>query len=289
MNDWYAIFCVRDSVDSIAEVVTSLANQTISPKEIIVVDDGSSDGTYAVLIGLQKHFPTLTILETNSKTRDYSRIPSLWNMGLRKQYDFHMISGGDTSYEKDYAEKILAEFQQDQRLVIAGGSIGAKIHSPHGAERFVRQDFFFKYYEKYLELMGYESEILYKALINNYKIKILGNAKMFHHEKYGGRHSFVEWGESMRAMGYHPLFVLGRCFLEFFGHGITGKKGALNMLYRYLRYKPQKDGYFSEFPIETRNTIREYQKKLIIEKLAMYENFIKLLNKLRIRTLLILR
>lgn len=272
MFDWYAIFCVRDSVDSVTEVVNSLISQSCPPKEIIAVDDGSTDGTGAILKGLQLHFPMLTVLKTDSKTRDYSRIPSLWNMGLRKEYDFHMISGGDTSYEKDYAKKILFEFQHDSNLVIAGGIIDTKIHSPHGAGRFVRQDFFFKYYEKYYEIMGYESELLYKALLNNYQIKIVDNAKMFHHEKYGGRHNFVEWGKSMKALGYHPLFVFGRCLLEFLRHGITGKKGSLNMFYQYLKYQPQKHGYFSEFPEETKKLIRNYQKKLIIHKLLLRNN-----------------
>ena len=85
----------------------SVLDQTITPEEIIVVNDGSSDGTGEILESFQKEFSNIvTVYETQNKTRDYSRIPTLWNMCLKKDHDFHMIGAGDVSYEKTYAEKL---------------------------------------------------------------------------------------------------------------------------------------------------------------------------------------
>jgi glycosyltransferase involved in cell wall biosynthesis len=264
-KSYYHFFCVRDSVKSIEKVVTSLLDQTIPPKEIIVVDDNSTDGTGDILESFQKEFPNIiTLYKTQNETRDYSRIPTLWNMCLKRNYDFHMIGAGDVSYRKNYAEKLLEEFNNDPKLVICSGDVYPFIGiAPHGGGRFVRQSFFFKYYEKYPEIMGYESEILHRALIKEYKIKNFNDVEMEHHEELGGKHNFEEFGRGMKALGYHPAYAIGRCFLEFVKNNNVGRKGSLNMFWKYVTYKPQTQGYFSRFPDDIRKEIRDYQRKKI--------------------------
>ena len=264
-KSYYHFFCVRDSKESIDKVMKSLLNQTITPNEIIVVNDGSRDGTGEILESFQKEFPNIiTVYKTQNRTRDYSRIPTLWNMCLRRNYDFHMVGAGDVSYEKNYAEKLLAKFESESNLVIASGDFEPTVgKSPHGAGRFVRQSFFFKYYDKYPEIMGYESEILHRALIKGYDVKIFNDVKMDHHEKLGGKHNFEEFGRSMKALGYHPVYVMARCFLEFVKNNNVGRKGSMNMFWKYVTYKPQAQGYFSQFPEDIRKQIRDYQSNVI--------------------------
>jgi len=279
-RSYYHLFCVRDSEKSISKVMRSVLDQTITPEEIIVVNDGSSDGTGEILESFQKEFSNIvTVYETQNKTRDYSRIPTLWNMCLKKDHDFHMIGAGDVSYEKTYAEKILAKFDSDSNLVIASGDFEPSVgKSPHGAGRFVKQSFFFKYYEKYPEIMGYESEILHRALIKGYDMKIFNNVKMEHHEKLGGKHNFIDWGQSMKALGYHPAYVMERCFLEFVKNNNVGRKGAMNMFWKYITYKPQDHGYFSQFPEDIRREISDYQsKKISIDIKKILRNPIKVI------------
>lgn len=275
MFDWYAIFCVRDSEKSIAEVMTCLLSQTVTPKQIIVIDDGSSDDTGKILDSFKYDFDEIvTVIHTDSKTRDYSRIPSLWNMGLRNKWDFHMIMAGDITFENDYAEKLLNEFAKDERLVIASGDFeNVFSDTPHGAGRMVRQSFFYNNYKRYPEVIGYESEILFMALFHNKKYKVVNNAKMIHHEKLGGNHNFDEWGWSMRALGYHPLFALARCGLEFFKNGRIGRKGALNMFVKYITYKPNKTGYFSMHEEFMRKGISKYQSDYMKQKIKNILHF----------------
>ena len=105
---YYHFFCVRDSEESISDVMNSIINQSYKPEKIIAVDDGSSDKTSDILDEYKNKFPKLIeVIHTDSKTRDYSRIPKLWNMCLRSEYDFHMVGAGDVVYEKDYAKKLL--------------------------------------------------------------------------------------------------------------------------------------------------------------------------------------
>ena len=217
---YYHLFCVRDSQDSISDVMESVINQSYKPKKIIVVDDGSSDKTGQILESYKEKFSDLiTIINTDSKTRDYSRIPKLWNMCLTKEYDFHMIGAGDIVYEKDYALKLMKKLEENPKLMICSGDYSPfKAKAPHGAGRFVRQSFFFKNYEKYFEIMGYESEILFRVFLNGYKAEVFNDVIFEHQEELGHGHNFEEFGRGMKSLGYHPLYVLGRCFIEFLNH-----------------------------------------------------------------------
>ncbi len=262
---YYVIFCVRDGKDTIAQVMDSLLGQTILPSKIIAVDDGSTDGTYEILQSYQKRYPDLIeLLETSSTTRDYSRIPKLWNMGLRRDYDYHMIGAGDAAFSPQYAERILKEMRDNPKLVICSGDYGTmKSVAPHGGGRFVRQSFFFKYYAEYPWILGYESEILERAILEGYEIKVLNDLELYHLDKLGHSHNFREFGYGMRTLGYYPPYVFGRFVLDFFCNKTMGKRGALNMLRYYLFFKPEKTGYYSMFPEDIRRAIRARQKAYI--------------------------
>jgi glycosyltransferase involved in cell wall biosynthesis len=166
-GNYYCFFPVRDGQDSINQVMDSLVNQTLQPKEIIVVEDGSTDNTSKILSNYEKEYPEMVrIIHTGSKTRDYRRIPKLWNMCLKKDYDYHMIGAGDCIFEREYAEKILTKFEENPNLVLCSGDFGTRKSTfPHGSGRFVKQSYFFKHYDRYPEIIGYESEIIFRAKI----------------------------------------------------------------------------------------------------------------------------
>jgi len=265
MSDYYCFFPVRDGEKTIKDVMDSLFNQTFLPKEIIVTEDGSTDKTSNILEEFQKDFPDiLTIIHTGSKTRDFRRIPKLWNMCLKKEYDFHMIGAGDCIFESTYAEKIIKKMEENPKLVICSGDFGKqKSKAPHGAGRFVKQSYFFSNYNEYPEIIGYESEIILRTIIQNFKVEIFHDIRFDHVDQLGHSHNFSEFGQGMKALGYHPLYVMTRCFLAFFGIGDINRIGALNMFWKYLTYHPDKSGYYSQFPKETRDAIRKHQWKMI--------------------------
>lgn len=264
MVDWYAIIPVRDSEDSIGQAIESLLDQSVKPIAIHVINDGSTDETTEIL---ESFGNKISVINTHSKTRDYKRIPKLLNMGLRHDADFHLIGAGDMTYEKDYAKKVLEQFEKDSKLVVASGDFEPyKSVAAHGAGRFVNQGFFFTYCKKYFEHVGFESSILFLALTNSFRTKIFNDVKMVHHEKYGGSHGFTEWGYSMKSLGYHPLFVLGRTVLAILKGDATGFKGSLNMLYRYLTFKEDGDWYVYADP-KLRKGVSDYQKKYMKKKI----------------------
>lgn len=248
---YYAFIPVRDCVEHIGEVIFSILEQTRPPMRLVVIDDGSTDGTSEILENIKNANPGIVkIISTGSKTRDYSRLVRLWNMCLQREGDYHMISAGDIILEREYAKILLDHMDEDPNMVVTSGAVrDLNLHTPSGAGRFVRQSFFFDNYAEYPNVIGYESEILWRAKILGYKIKVIDEAIMTHLIPVGKYHGFNEFGPGMKALGYHPLYVLARSIL------------AKNprMLWSYLRYKPQKTGYLSLFPADLRAHVRRMQ------------------------------
>ena len=267
---YYAFMPVRNCYSHIGQVLDSLLEQDHPPSLVIAVDDGSTDGTSDILAEYKTNNPDkIKIITTNSKSRDYSRLPSLWNRCLQRNYDYHMISAGDVIYPKDYAANIVREMDKDPHIAVASGLIVSEnIRTvPSGAGRFVRQSFFYDHYEKYPTIVGYESEILFRIRIFGYKLTVIERAQFDHVDTLGHKHNFVEFGYGMRALGYHPLFALRRVLMSVFGRGDLSPRGGLYMLWHYLTYRPQKSGYYSRFPIEFRRQVRALQAQAIYQRI----------------------
>jgi glycosyltransferase involved in cell wall biosynthesis len=265
LGTYYCFFPVRDGERTVSMVMESLIKQTYLPAKIIAINDGSTDCTQDILEGYRQMYPGLVeIINTGSTTRDYKRIPLLWNMSLRRAYDYHLIAAGDVSFAPDYCEKMLVQLRRDPDLVICSGDYGnSGSVAPHGAGRFVRQSFFYENYERYPAIVGYESEILERALMLNKKIAVFGEATFEHLDRLGHAHNFSEFGYAMKSLGYYPPYVLSRFVWNFLRNKSVGRKGALQMLGYYLSFNPAKDGYYSRFPEDIRRAISERQKKYI--------------------------
>ena len=184
-------------------------------------------------------------------------------MALVEDYDFHVIMPCDVTLPLNYAERMLEEFEKYPNLVMASGDWGSKkTVAPHGGGRFVRQSFFWNYYQDgYVHKMGYESEILDKALSEGFNIKVLNDLEFYHHEELGHGHGFKTWGESMKTMGYLPIFAYGRFIMDFFTNKEVGKMGAIKMWWYYTTFKPHKTGYYSMWPNDVVESVRRRQRK----------------------------
>lgn len=287
LSPYYCFLPVRDGEKTIGDTLTSLLGQTHRPHKIIVINDGSTDRTGEIIDGFVREHPDIVITtNTHSATRDYRRLVKLWNLSMSiadmtthdicKEHEgescsvhcaYHMISGGDCRYAPDYAEKLVSFLDANKNHVVCSGDYGQrKSVAPHGAGRFVRQDFFYDNYQQYPEIIGYESEILLRAMFAGHKTKVLNDVRYDHLDKLGHSHNFVEFGYAMRALGYYFPYVLGKVALESV-NGI-GPAGAFNILKSYLTYTPQ-GGYYSMFPEDFRKQVRKHQKRMILRKLGL--------------------
>ena len=271
MGSYHVIVTCRNSEESIRQAIMSLLDQDTKPEYIIVVDDGSKDKTPSILKEFRSKNENFYIITNPDLGYDIGRVVVNWNKALRlskelnlEPTDYHMISNDDTEYEKDYADKIMKHMDLDISIAIASGNYDKMDYSmPHGAGRFIRNSFFFSFHGYYPEKMGYESVILYTAIENGLRYRVIPELASFTHESAGSGHHFYEFGASMRTLGYHPLFALGRFFKYFSTGKPIGRLGAIQMLYYYLSYKPKEDGYDSMYDAEIRKGIRMAQSNRI--------------------------
>lgn len=283
MPTYYVIVTCRNSEKNIEEALLSIFNQSVKPSYMIVIDDGSTDRTPRILSRLKERISGLHIITNPDLGYDIGRVVSNWNKAIRLSYDlqlektdYHMIATDDTVYEENYVEKIFKFLDLNQHIVIASGTFDdTKYATPHGAGRLINNIFFGKIERFYPEIIGYESFILYAARYQGYDYAVVSNARFEHTRKLGSDHNFYDWGQSMKALGYHPLFVLVRCLLYFIKNKPIGRLGSIVMFYKYLTYRPLKEGYYSLYQKEVRdyiskiqvNHMKEDAKKLIMKKL----------------------
>lgn len=269
MGNYYAIVTCRNSEDNIIAALNSLKDQKLKPEYVIVVNDGSTDRTTEILNDVQKDWNSLHVITHSDWGYDIKRVSKNWNEAIKlsrdkglQKVDYHLIATDDSVYSKDYAEKIIAHMDSHPDVAIVSGNYTKyKPVMPHGAGRFVRNSFFESAYWHgyYPEKMGYESAILYEANHRGYAYSVLNDARFEHTKPLGRNHKFIEFGASMQTLGYHPLFALAR-FLKYFVTGsVTGRIGALYMLYYYLTYKPKSEGYDSMYSEKIRKYVRKKQ------------------------------
>jgi glycosyltransferase involved in cell wall biosynthesis len=271
VGSYYVIVTCRNSENDIESAIKSLLRQTIKPKYIIIVDDGSTDNTPNILKELKSRNDNIHLITNPDLGYDIGRVVVNWNKAINLARtlnlgitDYHMIGTDDTQYEESYAEKIMYNMDNDNRIVVASGNYDDNNYvTPHGAGRFVRNSYFNNVLRLYPEKMGYESVILQMSLYHGFKNLVINEARFSHTRQLGENHHFYEFGASMRTLGYHPLFVLGR-FVQYFLSGKPmGRLGAVYMLYHYLSYKPKENGYDSMYDLEIRKAIRITQKNRI--------------------------
>ena len=260
---------VRNGEATIETTMDSILGQSLPPSAVSVAEDGSTDGTAAILGRYEKDYPgTVSVTHTGSTTTDFTRIPRLLNMGLDRRYDYHMLGAGDCDFARDYAEIIVSRMESDPSIAVASGDYNdPPAHDPRGAGRFVRQAWFFSERGRYPEMVGFEPETVLRAKMSGMSAAVYADARYVHLDRLGHSHNFSEFGHSMRALGYHPLYALGRCAKCMLGSDIP-RRGALNMLWQYAAYRPS-GGYYSAYPAEFRAGVRRMQSAAIRRALGL--------------------
>ena len=99
-------------VDFIEKCVSSVINQTSNPREIIVIDDGSSDGTWEVLrqMGFNRSFRNNTKLKYIYKS--HGGVSSARNVGIRiSNHEYVAFLDSDDSWKKNKLERQLKSLE----------------------------------------------------------------------------------------------------------------------------------------------------------------------------------
>jgi glycosyltransferase involved in cell wall biosynthesis len=274
MSYWVAVVA-RNSISNLKPTLDSLMHQTVPPTQIIVVDDGSTDGTGEMLSEYAGAHPRLvTVITLPDKGYDIRRVPSNVNLAsksaaeLKLDTSHFMISGDDCTYPEDYVESIIRKMHGDERIVVASGrpSSGGIVnleHTPSGSGRVVVWDYWRRIGGAYPAIAGWETWLLNRAEQLGFKVKLFPELVFEHSRPRGTKHNFVYWGAAMRTLGYHPLYAFGRIAKNILV-GSNSVKGSLNLLRGYIQaYVGSSDPFVQPFELSLRTYVRASQVRRI--------------------------
>jgi poly-beta-1,6-N-acetyl-D-glucosamine synthase len=128
---------VRNDPENLYRLGQCMKEQTRPPKLWVIVDDGSTDKTFAIALQLRDEIPFVRLLHVvpNDQPIGDGRV------GLRDKRAFEMGLGyadaagadvifkvdSDITFGRDYCASLVARFEEDSRLGIAGGQ-GYELH-----------------------------------------------------------------------------------------------------------------------------------------------------------------
>jgi GT2 family glycosyltransferase len=124
----YIIIPVHNRLAFTSSCIESLAAQTYRQFQIVVVDDGSTDGTENYI---REHYPDVMVLRGNG---------NLWwtgaiNLGVQKvlpiasdEFDYILTLNNDLVVKPDYLENLLTIANENQNAII--GSVSVHIDNP---------------------------------------------------------------------------------------------------------------------------------------------------------------
>ncbi len=280
-TSYWALVLTRNGGEMIQPTIESIIKQTVPPKKIFILDDGSTDVTPLLLRGVRsKYGERVTIVTLEDRGYDIRRVAENINTGIESAKKaeiatrYLMISGDDCVYPQHYCEYILNKMNGNQRIVVASGDIEGVRHpdeTPRGAGRFIRTSFLSRVGGYFPPYYGYEGWILQKALQLGYTIMNYPKARYRHLRRMGEKHKFKDWGLAMKCLGYYPLEVLYR----FVRYALMDRRvsiGYMRVLWDYFIYsmiaKAGEDPYYHFFDEDLRDYIRRKQKVRIMCRVA---------------------
>jgi poly-beta-1,6-N-acetyl-D-glucosamine synthase len=251
---------VRDEEAYLTFTIESMIAQTARPCEWVIVNDGSTDGTGAIIDKYAAQYPWIRAVHRLNRgfRKAGGGVVEAFNDGLNalstNDWDFIVKMDGDLTFESAYFEKCLERFHREPRLGIGGGVIcyienGVKRFEPspefhvRGATKIYRRDCW-EAIGGFWPAPGWDTMDEVKANMLGWGTRSFPDLHLRHHRYTGTADGvwagLVKNGRANYVCGYHPLFMLAKCCIR------LPKKpyviGSIGLLYGFLT------GYLQQIP-----------------------------------------
>lgn len=124
--NFYIVIPAHNEQGSIADTLESLINQTLQPKEIVVVNDNSTDATKDIVNRYVKLYSWINLVNNTSSNKHLpgSKIINAFYKGyeiLDDSYDVICKFDADLIFPNNYLEKLAFHFNKNKKLGMASG------------------------------------------------------------------------------------------------------------------------------------------------------------------------
>jgi len=143
--DFYIIIPAHNEEDAIAQTLESLVNQSLSAKQIVVVNDNSTDSTQHIIEKYASQYSNISIVNTISSNEHLpgSKIINAFYKGyetLDHNYDVICKFDADLIFPRHYLEQLAVHFKQNERLGMAAGFCYIEKNNDWILENLTRKD-----------------------------------------------------------------------------------------------------------------------------------------------------
>ena len=227
---------VRDEEKYIAKTISSVVLQNVLPLRYIIVDDGSRDGTGAIIDDFAKRYSWITAIHRkdrgfrNSAGGEVDAFYDGFQLIENDPWDFVVKLDGDLSFEPDYFEKCFSFFDAAPTLGIGSGEIvnldKGRLFAENDPDFHVRGAA--KMYKRecwdalggMYPINGWDTLDEVKANMLGWKTRCFSSLKIIQHrptgKAVGSWKNAVKNGLGAHVAGYHPLYMAAKCIKRLF-------------------------------------------------------------------------
>lgn len=285
MTKYVIVSPVRNEEDYIRLTLDSVTSQTLPPAEWIIVNDGSTDATGAIVEEYIGRFPWIRLITLSDRGFYFpgTGVVNVFNQGYAAisvpDWNWVVKLDADLSFSADYFEKLLSRFDANPRLGIASGITylprnGSWIREdvlpdhPVGPSKVYRRECW-KMMGGLKPVPGWDLADLLSAQMNGWETACFEDLVIRHYRLTGTRRDGV-WARNFLqgrfeyrhgyAFHYSLLKALRRLFSKPVLIGSTAKIAG----YSYARIK--KDPFL--FEDDMRTFLRKKHKQVLRKRLG---------------------
>jgi biofilm PGA synthesis N-glycosyltransferase PgaC len=280
MTRYVIITPVRDEERHIESTVECVLRQTVQPEEWIIVDDGSTDQTGAVLDRYAALYPWIRIVHRANRGFRKSGGGVMeafydgYNSRKCEDWDYLVKLDGDLTFAPDYFQLCFEHFKREPQLGIGGGDIyhtvrgklkveaGPRFHV-RGATKIYRRACW-EAIGGLFNASGWDTIDEVKANMLGWHTYSFRELHLVHHRLTGSADGLlrdrVKYGSICFICGYHPLYVLARCLYRLVRKPYL--LGSLAILFGFLK------SYFIHTPQVNDEQLIRYLRKQQLRRLC---------------------
>jgi biofilm PGA synthesis N-glycosyltransferase PgaC len=282
MTNYLAITPARDEERLLPGLIRSMAAQKLRPARWIIIDDGSIDSTPEIIEAAASRYPWI---EAHHLERDRPRAPGGESVVMQflsreswSRYGFILRLDADLAFEPDLMELLLAEFDQDPMLGIAGPALYEQhhhhwreipvpgFHTRGAAKLYSRQCF--------AAIGGLEAGLGWdtvdeaRAMMLGFRTRSFRHIHAYHLRPQGvaggALRARLSAGRAAYLAGYSPLFMLARAVRNF--SAWPPLAGGLLMLAGFI------EGYLRRWPRPATTDLIRFVRRQQMRRLFLLES-----------------